>query len=104
MLAAAVGAALGAGIVLFDTGATAGSRRFIDTPAFWVWLTLICAQTALFAVVLVPLGRLVGALQDAFFPLPAPDAESWQGVYSKRKTMGEVLELQVTGGQASCRP
>ena len=38
-------------------------------------------------------------LQDAFFPLPAPDAESWQSVYSKRKTLGEVLKLQVTGGQ-----
>ena len=50
MLLAVVGALLGVGIAALGARADAGSAAFVDTPQFLVWLLLIAAQTALWAI------------------------------------------------------
>ena len=66
MLLAAIGAASGAGIILYNSRATTASQEFISTPEFWAWLFVMCTQTAFFAVVVVPLLQLVKQLKHYF--------------------------------------
>lgn len=66
MLLGGVGAAVGACILLYDSGFPPESKRFVESPQFMVWAFLICVQTAFFAVVAAPVWISLRRLKDYF--------------------------------------
>jgi hypothetical protein len=60
---AVLAAAIGAAIILYDAHTGTDSPKFVKTPQFTVWLFLIITQTAVFALVAVPLWKTLRELK-----------------------------------------
>ena len=57
---------VGSGLLLYRARETPASQQFVETPQFLVWLFLIGAQVALWALFILPLGRTLRKLKAHF--------------------------------------
>lgn len=66
MFVSSVGAAVGAGIILYKSRSTIESQQFVDAPQFCVWLFLISLLTAFLAIAAAILWQSLRQLKEHF--------------------------------------